>query len=115
MCSLNLSNFVLSTYGARGINIRFPLSDTNGRTTWVSFSHGYAVQQGCPNDERDNFDDGLGILFDQGLKEDTHLLAMDTNAAIGIEGQRVDQSVCGSHGETHVNKAGEYLYAFSVE
>ena len=54
---------IMSTYGARGTNIRLPLSDTDGRSTWMSFSHGYAVQQGCPNDERDDFYDGLGILL----------------------------------------------------
>ena len=106
---------IMSTYGARGINIRLPLSDTDGRTAWMSFSHGYAVQQGCSNDERDDFYDGLGILFDQGLKEDIHLLTMDTNAAIGVEEERVDQSVCGPYGEIHVNKAGEYLRSWLAQ
>ena len=60
---------IMSTCGARGINIRFPLSDTDGRTTWMSFYHGYAVQQSCPNEEKGDFYDGLGILFDQGLRK----------------------------------------------
>ena len=106
---------IMSTYGARGTNIRFPLSNTDGRTTWMSFPHGYAVQQGCPNDERDDFYGGLGILFDQGLKGEIHMLTMDTNAAIGIEEERVDQPVCGSNGKNHVNKAGEFLRSWLAQ
>ena len=64
---------IMPTYGERGVSIRFPLSDSDGRTTWMSFSRGYAVQQSSSNEERGDFYGGLGILFDQGSKEDVHI------------------------------------------
>ena len=99
---------IMSTFGARAINIRFPVSDTDRRTSWISMAHGYAVQQSCSVQERDDFYDGLGVLFDQGLRDDLHILTMDINCSIGIDEERSPLSVCGCCGETHRNKAGDF-------
>ena len=86
----------MSKFGARAINIRFSVSDSDKRALWISMAYGYAIQQDCSVQDRDDYYDGLGVLFDQGPSDDLHILTMDIDCSIGIDKEFSLLSVCGS-------------------
>jgi hypothetical protein len=66
----------------RALDLRFPISDTDGRTQWVSHAHGYAMQQNSPVRVKEVFFYGLSECFDAGQRGDFHILTMDANCEL---------------------------------
>jgi hypothetical protein len=93
----------------RVVSVEISLTDRRGAEVPFFFLQGYAVQQNCPDAERDAFWMDMQAAHDRSPMGSTKVVTMDINASIGTRQPHEDFSVCGVYGLQRVNPAGEMM------
>ena len=103
-------------FGPRIVAVRLVLEDALRKPIKFLIASGYAPHSGRPQEEKDDFADNLQQCFDACGKDEIPVIALDTNASLGVR-SKLDtdgvgkDKVRGRFGEQHENSAGRDLHA----
>ena len=102
------------TYGNRILATRINVEDSKGRKRRLFIASAYAPQY-HDADEMDTFYESLQECFDAVKPNETLVMSIDANAALGVRNKKVRKGdsvhkVLGPHGIHGVNKAGKDMY-----
>jgi len=102
------------TYGNRILATRINVEDSKGRKRRLFIASAYAPQY-HDADEMDTFYESLQECFDAVKPNETLVMSIDANAALGVRNKKVRKGdsvhkVLGPHGIHRVNKAGKDMY-----
>jgi hypothetical protein len=110
----------LDVRSARVGTMRVQLNDGDNRPFFYSHAHGHSAQQDAGETQRAAFFADLDAGLATVQKGDFTALTMDTNCSIGIRStcsteDDAARSVCGRHGDPHVNSAGDFLKSWLMD
>ena len=102
------------TYGNRILATRINVEDSKRRKRRLFIASAYAPQY-HDADEMDTFYECLQMCFDDVKPNETLVMSIDANAALGVRNTKVRKGdnvhkVLGPHGISRVNKAGKDMY-----